>query len=336
MSLPESHTEIHLKSRPEGMPLLENFTAAEADVPAIEEGEILVKNEWLSVDPYMRGRMKDTKSYVPPFELGKPMEGGCVGKVVETKNSAFAVGDYVVGNKGWREFWKSDGKDALPIDAKVAAPQNYLSVLGMTGMTAWVGLNEIGKLKEGETVFVSAASGAVGSIVAQIAKIKNCKVIASAGSAEKIAWLKEKAGVDEAFNYHDVDDVSQKLQELAPDGIDLYFDNVGGDHLAAAIDAMNNFGRIVSCGMISGYNDKGPKPGPSNLFKIIGKRIRMQGFIVRDHQDLQEAFVGEMSGWIESGEITWEETVTRGIENAPAAFISLFEGDKMGKALVKV
>jgi len=206
----------------------------------------------------------------------------------------------------------------------------------MTGMTAWVGLTEIGQLKERETVFVSAASGAVGSIVSQIAKIKNCKVIGSAGSANKIEWLKEKAGVDEVFNYHDVDDVSQKLAELAPDGIDLYFDNVGGDHLSAAIDVMNDFGRIVCCGMISGYNDTEPKPGPSNLFKIIGKRIRMQGFIVRDHQDLQEAFVKEMSSWIEAQEITWEETVTEGIENAPSAFISLFEGDKMGKALVKV
>lgn len=336
MPLPESHTEIHLKSRPEGMPALENFEVAQAALPTISDGEILVKNEWLTVDPYMRGRMKDTKSYVPPFELGKPMEGGCVGRVVDSKNSTFAVGDYVLGNKGWREFWKSDGSDAQAIDAKAAEPQNYLSVLGMTGMTAWVGLNEIGKLKEGETVFVSAASGAVGSIVAQIAKIKKCKVIGSAGSAEKIAWLKEKAGVDEVFNYHDTVDVSEKLQALAPDGIDLYFDNVGGDHLAAAIDAMNNFGRIVCCGMISGYNDKEPKPGPSNLFKIIGKRIRMQGFIVRDHQELHEPFIKEMSGWIQSGEITWEETVTRGIENTPAAFLSLFEGDKMGKALVKV
>ncbi len=318
------------------MPRPENFAIAEVRVPAIEDGEILVRNEWLSVDPYMRGRMKDTESYVPPFELGKPMDGGCVGQVVETKHPSFAVGDHVVGNKGWRQFWKSDGGDTLPIDVEVAEPQNYLGVLGMTGMTAWVGLTEIGRLKEGETVFVSAASGAVGSIVAQIAKIKHCRVIASAGSAAKIDWLKENAGVDEAFNYHEVDDVSRKVRELAPGGIDLYFDNVGGDHLSAAIDAMNDFGRIVCCGMISGYNDTEPKPGPSNLFKIIGKRIRMQGFIVRDHQDLQEAFVKEMSGWIRSGKITWEETITEGIENAPSAFISLFEGDKMGKALVRV
>ncbi len=336
MSLPNKHKEIHLKSRPDGMPRLENFTVAEADLPTIRDGEILVKNEWLSVDPYMRGRMKDTKSYVPPFELNEPMDGGCVGRIVESKNSSFSEGDYVVGNQGWREFWKSDGSDALPINVEGAEPQNFLSVLGMTGMTAWVGLTEIGNLKEGETVFVSAASGAVGSIVAQIAKIKNCKVIASAGSADKIEWLRKNAGVDEAFNYHDVENVSQKVEELAPNGIDLYFDNVGGDHLAAAIDNMNDFGRIVCCGMISGYNDKEPKPGPSNLFKIIGKRIRMQGFIVRDHQDLQEAFVKEMSGWIQSGKIIWEETITEGVENAPEAFLSLFEGDKMGKALVKV
>ena len=336
MSLPEIHIEIHLTSRPEGVPDNDNFEAARVDVPTIGDGEILVKNEWLSVDPYMRGRMKDVASYVPPFELGEAMQGGCVGVVVDSKHRCFQNGDYVLGNKGWRQFWKSDGKDAQKIDPGTAQPQNYLSVLGMTGMTAWVGLTEIGKLKEGETVFVSAASGAVGSIVCQIAKLKNCKVIASTGSEKKVEWLKQRAEVDEVFNYKETDDITAKLAELAPDGIDLYFDNVGGDHLAGAIDAMNNFGRIVCCGMISGYNDESPTPGPSNLFKIIGKRIRMQGFIVRDHQDLQEPFVKEMSDWIQSGRIVWEETITEGVENAPQAFIDLFKGDKMGKAIVKV
>jgi len=222
------------------------------------------------------------------------------------------------------------------IDPSVAEPRNFLSVLGLTGMTAWAGLKEIGKLREGENVFVSAASGAVGSIVCQIAKLQNCRVVGSAGSADKISWLKTEAGVDEAFNYHDTEDVSATLAKLCPDGIDLYFDNVGGHHLAAAIDHMNDFGRIVCCGMISGYNDETPKPGPANLFKIIGKRIRMQGFIVRDHQYLQAEFQKEMAAWIREGRIVWKETITEGIENAPKAFLDLFGGDKMGKALVKV
>jgi len=336
MNTPATHKEVHLISRPQGVPTEDNFEVVEADVPSAGTGEILVRNLWLSVDPYMRGRMNDGESYVPAFKLGEPMEGGCVGEVVESKNENFSVGDHVLGNKGWREYWSSDGEGVTEIDTQAAEPQNYLSVLGLTGMTAWAGLNEIGKLKEGENVFVSAASGAVGSIVCQIAKIKNCRVVGSAGSANKIAWLKNEAGVDESFNYHDTDDVSTTLAKLCPDGIDLYFDNVGGDHLAGAIDHMNNFGRIVCCGMISGYNDEKPKPGPANLFKIIGKRIRIQGFIVRDHQDLQAEFQKEMGSWIQDGHIVWKETITEGIENAPKAFLDLFDGDKMGKALVKV
>lgn len=318
------------------MPAKENFQTAEVEIGEIKDGQFAVKNEWLSVDPYMRGRMKDTESYVEPFALGKAMEGGCVGKVVESKNDDFPEGSWVLGNQGWRDLWISDGQGVVPIDTEQAPASAYLGVLGLTGMTAYVGLMEIGALKEGETVFVSAASGAVGSIVGQIAKIHGCKVVGSAGSADKIAWLKEKAGIDEAFNYHDVDDVSAKLKELCPDGIDVYFENVGGDHLQGAIDNMSEGGRIAACGMISGYNDEKPQPGPNNLFKIIGKRIRMQGFIVRDHMDLQEEFIGKMSGWIKEGKIHWEETITEGLENAPDAFIGLFEGDKLGKALVKL
>lgn len=328
--------EIHLISRPSGVPKKEDFELVETDAPEVNDGEFLVQNEWLSVDPYMRGRMRGGKSYVEPFELGKPMEGGCVGKVVESKHPKFSEGDYVLGNLGWRDYWKSNGKGAQRIDPQRTDIQNYLSVLGMTGMTAYVGLTKIGQLKEGETVFVSAASGAVGSIVCQIAKIKNCKVIGSAGSSAKIKWLKEQAGVDEAFNYHDVQDVSSKLAELCPQGIDLYFDNVGGDHLQGAIDNMNNFGRIVCCGMISGYNDEQPQPGPNNLFKIIGKRLRVEGFIVRDHTDVYLEFVQHMTQWIKSGRVVWEETITDGLENAPAAFIDLFGGEKLGKALVRI
>ncbi len=328
--------EIHLKSRPQGVPKPENFQLAEVDVPQPGNGEILVLNEWISVDPYMRGRMKEGKSYVKPFGLGEAMEGGCVGRVVESKHPDFKKDDLVLGNMGWREYWKSDGKGVEKIEPKATEARSFLSILGMTGMTAWVGVTKIGELKEGSQVFVSAASGAVGSVVCQIAKIMGCRVVGSAGSADKIAWLKDKAGIDGAFNYHDVDDVSAKLAELFPEGIDFYFDNVGGDHLEGAIDNMSDFGRIVCCGMISGYNDEKPQPGPANLFKIIGKRIRMEGFIVRDHADQQEEFQKVMGGWISSGKIQWEETVTEGLENAPGAFIDLFGGDKMGKALVKV
>lgn len=329
--------ELHLKSRPQGVPTVENFELAEFDMPAVKEGEFLVRNEWLSVDPYMRGRMREGKSYVAPFELGEPMEGGCVGKVVESKHAKFSVGDYVLGNQGWRELWISSGEGVQRVDAQATDLQNYLGVLGMTGLTAYVGLMQIGQLKEGETVFVSAASGAVGSIVCQIAKLKNCQVIASAGSAKKIEWLKEQAGVDQAFNYHEVDDVSAKLAELCPQGIDVYFENVGGDHLQGAIDNMNTFGRIVCCGMISSYNDEQPQPGPNNLFKIIVKRLRMEGFLVFDHIKLQPEFHRQMTQWIKQGQIKWEETITEGLENAPTAFIELFGGqDKMGKALVRI
>lgn len=328
--------QIQLKSRPEGKPADGNFQLNDVEIGEIKDGEFLIRNEWLSVDPYMRGRMKDTRSYVEPFGIGEAMEGGCVGKVIGSRHKGFPEGTWVLGNQGWRDLWISNGEGATEIDTSKAPAQSFLGVLGLTGMTAYVGLMEIGKLEHGETVFVSAASGAVGSIVAQIAKIHGCRVIGSAGTADKIRWLKEKAGIDEAFNYHDVDDVSAKLGGLCPDGIDLYFDNVGGDHLEGAIDRMNDFGRIVCCGMISGYNDTEPKPGPRNLFKIIGKRIRMQGFIVRDHMDLQDEFQKEMGGWIVAGQINWEETVTKGLENAPQAFMALFEGDKLGKALVKV
>jgi NADPH-dependent curcumin reductase CurA len=280
--------------------------------------------------------MREGESYVEPFALGKPMEGGCVGKVIQSNRDGFAEGDYVLGDKGWRDCWVSDGEGVVKVDPDAALVQQYLGVLGMTGMTAYVGLMKIGQLQQGERVFVSAASGAVGSIACQIAKIKKCRVVGSAGSAEKLQWLKRKAGIDEAFNYHDTDDVSAKLAELMPDGIDVYFDNVGGDHLEGAIDNMRDFGRIVACGMISAYNDETPQPGPRNLFKIIAKRLRVQGFIVRDHFDMRAEFVRDMEQWIQANEIVWEETVTEGLENAPQAFINLFHGDKMGKALVKL
>ncbi|MBK1830770.1 NADP-dependent oxidoreductase [Verrucomicrobiaceae bacterium R5-34] len=333
---PSKSYQIHLKSRPDGMPTPENFERVEVPIPEPGEGEFLVKNEWMSVDPYMRGRMQEGDSYVPAFAVGEVMDGGCVGRIVSSRHPDFNEGDYVLGSKGWRDHWVSNGEGVQQVDVEKAPASSYLSVLGLTGMTAYVGLFEIGALQEGETVFVSAASGAVGSIVCQIAKIKGCRVIASSGSDQKIEWLKSKAGVDAALNYRQVDDLSAQLGELCPDGIDVYFDNVGGDHLEAAIDHMNDFGRIACCGAIASYNDKDPAPGPTNLINIIGKRLRVQGFILSDHSELKSQFAKDMSGWIQSGDIVWEETVTEGLENAPDAFLSLFESDKMGKAVVKL
>lgn len=328
--------QIELASRPDGMPDLSNFRSRTVELSPIDDGEFLVKNLWMSVDPYMRGRMKEGDSYVAPFEINQPLEGGCVGEIVESRHPSFAKGQFVLGNLGWREFWKSEGEGVQVVDRQLAPLQTYLGVLGMTGMTAWVGLNKIAELKPDSTVFVSAASGAVGSVVCQLAKAKNCRVIGSAGAPEKIEWLKNKACIDEVINYQRIDDLVDELMSLAPDGIDVYFDNVGGDHLEAAIDVMNEFGVCVECGMISTYNATNATPAPRNLFKIIAKRLRMQGFIVRDHMDDQDAFLAEMAPLVQKGKIVWEETIADGLENAPAAFIGLFEGNNLGKSLVRI
>ncbi len=335
--IPSTQRVIVLASRPEGLPQSNDFKLVEVPVPKPAENEFLVRNRWMSVDPYMRGRMREGKSYVPPFQLGEPLQGGCVGEVVASNHSDFQVGDYVLGQwAGWREYWVSDGQGVSIIDTTAAPPQAYLGVLGLTGMTAYVGLIVVAQLKAGETVFVSAASGAVGSIVCQIAKQRGCRVIGSAGSDTKVQWLKSVAGVDAALNYRKIENLSAKLAELCPQGIDVYFENVGGEHLEAAIDNMNNFGRVAACGMISTYNDTEPQPGPRNLFKVIAKRLRIEGFIVRDHLDIQQQFWQEMSDWIRAGAVKWEETVTDGLENAPEAFINLFHSKKLGKALVRL
>jgi NADPH-dependent curcumin reductase CurA len=330
------------------MPINENFELVEVQIPEPRDGEFLVKNLWMSVDPYMRGRMIERKSYVPPFELGKALEGGCIGKVVESKNNQFVVGDYVLGMKGWREYWISDGNPASgisKIDPNIGPIQFYLGIFGMTGLTAYVGLLRIGQLKEGDTVFVSAASGAVGSVVCQIAKMKGCYVIGSAGSKEKVNWLINNGGVDYAFNYKELrdDNISTELRKTylqSPSeeegGIDLYFDNVGGKHLEAALDNMKTFGRIVLCGMISGYNATSPTPGPSNIFLAITKRLRLQGFIVGDHFDMTNQFLNDMAKWVKEGKIKWKETKFDGLQNAPQAFIALFNGENFGKTLVKI
>ena len=328
--------EIILRRRPVGLPTEDDFELAHSMVPEVTAGEVLVRNIYMSVDPYMRGRMTAGRSYVPPFDLGKPLEGRCVGQVVQSKREDFHLGDYVLSMRGWREYYLSDGSDLTRVDGKAAPIQAYLGILGMTGLTGYVGLLDMGQPKAGETVLVSAASGAVGATVCQIAKIKGCHVVGSAGSDHKVKWLMEEAGVDAAFNYKKVEDLLAELTKHCPQGIDVLFENVGGEHLEAAIEHMNTHGRIVLCGMISQYNATERPPGPKNLFLAISKRLSLKGFIVSDHLDRQPQFHADMQTWIAEDRIRWKETIVEGIEKAPRAFIGLFEGANFGKMLVKV
>ena len=335
MAKTKSH-EIRLKNRPMGMATENDFELVEVMIPEIQEGQILVRNDYISVDPYMRGRMGERKSYIAPFEIGKPLDGGCVGQVIESKSRKFQDGDFVLGNKGWREFFVTDGHGLIPIDPDVAPIQNYLGILGMPGFTAYVGLLDIGQPKAGDTVFVSTAAGAVGSLVCQIAKIKGCRVVGSTGSDEKVDWLQKEAGLDAAFNYKETGDLLDELKKRCPDGIDVYFDNVGGPHLEAAIESMNDFGRIVLCGMISIYNATRPPRAPRNLISAISKRLTLKGFIVNDYKNRMLPFLHDMGQWLKQGQIHWKETTAHGIENAPKAFLSLFTGESFGKMLVKL
>jgi NADPH-dependent curcumin reductase CurA len=328
--------EIRLKNRPVGLPRASDFELATVSIPTLGAGEVLVRNLYMSVDPYMRGRMLDQPSYVQPFQVGQPLDGGCVGQVVQSQDEQFQAGDSVLGRKGWREFYVSNGAELTKIDPNLAPVQTYLGTLGMPGLTAYVGLLDIGRPKAGETVFVSAAAGAVGTVVCQIAKLQGCRVVGSAGAPDKVAWLREVAGIDAAFNYKDVGSLTAELGKHCPNGIDVYFENVGGAHLEAALDHMNSFGRIVLCGMISHYNETTPSSGPRNLRLAVRKRLTLQGFIVSDHLDRQAQFYNDMGAWIAAGKIKWQETIIAGIENAPEAFIGLFKGDNVGKMLVKL
>ncbi|WP_406312514.1 NADP-dependent oxidoreductase [Streptosporangium sp. NBC_01639] len=329
--------EIRLASRPSGWPTAENFELAETEPPAPGEGQVLVRNLYMSVDPYMRGRMNAGKSYVPPFELGAPLAGGAVGQVVESNAPGLAAGDLVLHGYGWREYAVMDAGEARKIEEIPGVPLSaYLGVLGMPGLTAYVGLLDIAAFKEGDVVFVSGAAGAVGSLVGQIARLKGAaRVVGSAGSQEKIAYLTGKLGFDAAFNYK-TGPVRRQLAQVAPDGIDVYFDNVGGDHLEAALDAFKPYGRTAMCGAVSVYNAAEPVPGPSNLFLAVGKRLTLRGFIVGDHSDRMPDMVKEVGAWLRDGRITFEETVVDGLENAPKAFIDMLRGANTGKMIVRL
>jgi NADPH-dependent curcumin reductase CurA len=327
--------EIHLASRPHGEPAPENFRTVTTDLPALEDGQILVRNLFMSVDPYMRGRMNDVKSYVPPFQIDAPLDGGAVGEVVESKNDKIAVGDAVSHGKGWRDLAVLDGDSARVVDLTKANASAYLGALGMTGLTAYSGLTAVAQFKPGDTVFVSGAAGAVGSLVGQIAKaLGAARVIGSAGSPAKVKRLLE-LGFDAAFDYHD-GPVKKQLAEAAPDGIDVYFDNVGGDHLEAALASANKYGRFALCGAISQYNATEPTPAPRNLALAIGKELTLKGFIVGSYSHLAGEFSEKMAGWLADGVVEWDETVVDGLENAPRAFIGLLRGENTGKMVVSI
>jgi NADPH-dependent curcumin reductase CurA len=326
--------EIRLVARPQGFPNEDLFEVAETAIPEPADGQILIRNAYFSVDPYMRPRMNDVRSYVAPFTLGEAMTGGAVGRVAVSRSPRYSEGDWVLHQLGWREWALSDGSALRRLDPSLAPVSTALGVLGMPGMTAWYGLFELGTPSEGETVLVSGAAGAVGSAAGQMARIAGCRVIGSAGSEEKLAWLRD-LGFDAVFNYREVSP-REALAELAPDGIDIYFDNVGGDHLEAAIGAANLRGRIVACGSIARYNDAEPAPGPRNMFMVVTKRLHIQGYIISDHFDRFGEFSGQAAEWLRDGRLQYRETVVEGIENAPRAFLGLLRGENIGKMLVKV
>jgi NADPH-dependent curcumin reductase CurA len=327
--------EVRLKSYPPAMPDASHFELASVEVPPPAAGEVQVRNHWMSVDPYMRGRMRDVKSYAPPFQLGQAMGGGAVGEVIASNDPALKVGDMVQSMNGWREVFNAPAGALQKIDAARIPAQAYLGVAGMPGMTAYVGLLHMASLKEGDVVFVSAAAGAVGQIVCQIAKLKGHKVIGSAGGPDKCAYLKS-IGVDVAIDYQAEPNLTKALMAAAPEGIDVYFENVGGKHMDAALAAANPFARFALCGMIAGYNDPNGA-AVHNLMMAVGKSIRLQGFIVSNHFAQYGAdFQRDMVGWIASGQIKWQETVEHGIDNAVGAFLKLFSGENTGKMLVKL
>ncbi|GHF27812.1 NADP-dependent oxidoreductase [Kordiimonas sediminis] len=333
-----SNIEVCQIKRPKGWPEMSDFEVKYSTVPTPGDGEILLKILYLSVDPYMRGRMNDTKSYVPPFELGKPMQGGIVAKVEKSNSDKFTEGDYVVGMGNWAEYMVTDGGGFIKVDPSLAPLSYYLGILGMPGQTAWVGLTAVAGLKKGQNVYVSAASGAVGQVVGQIAKNMGCHVSGSAGDDAKVAYLKE-LGFDAAFNYKTADNLNKALAEANPKGIDVYFENVGGPMLEAVLNNMNMFGRIAVCGMIADYNAKSASEvstAPRNMTQMIGKAIRMEGFIVSYYPDACKEWLGVCAEWLKDGKISYKESMVEGIENAPQGFLDMLSGKNFGKQVIKV
>ncbi|MGI8748006.1 MAG: NADP-dependent oxidoreductase [Deinococcus sp.] len=329
--------EVALAARPQGAPQPSDFRLTDVELPPPGEGQLLVRNLFLSVDPYMRGRMNDARSYTPPFALGETMTGGALGQVLESGAEGVPVGAWVLHDQGWRTHAVLDaGRARVVTPLPGVPPSAYLGVLGMPGLTAYVGLLRVAEFRAGDAVFVSGAAGAVGSVAGQIARLKGAsQVVGSAGSADKVAHLKNDLGFDAAFNYRD-GPVAAGLRDVSPDGIDVYFDNVGGEHLEAAISAMRPFGRSALCRAISVYNATKPPEGPRNLTLAIGRQLTLRGFLVSSHTDLQEAFLREAGGWLAAGELKAEETVVDGIDAMPGAFMGMLAGQNTGKMIVRL
>ena len=334
--MPFTGKEVHLVARPVGEPEPTDFALVEATVPDPVDGQLVVRNGWISVDPYMRGRMNDVRSYVPPFQLDRPMDGGAVGTVVASASPDVPVGAVVLHGLGWRQYALLDARSARVVDAERVPASAYLGVLGMTGLTAYAGLKEVAPVRAGDVVFVSGAAGAVGLVAGTVArKLGASRVIGSAGGPEKARALTERFDYDAALDYR-AGNLPGQLREAAPDGIDVYFDNVGGDHLQAAIGALRQHGRVALCGAIAQYNATEPAPGPNNLALAIGKRLTLRGFIVGDHQHLAGEYAELAAGWLAEGSLPFEQTEVTGIEHAVEAFLGLLRGANTGKMVVKV
>jgi NADPH-dependent curcumin reductase CurA len=334
--IPSTHRQVRLAARPTGLPRESDFRLVEAPVPEPGAGEFLVRAVYLSLDPYMRGRMSDARSYVPPVALGDVMEGGVVGEVVRSSHQGFAVGDVVEGRLGWQEFAVSAGKGVRRIDPTVAPISTALGVLGMPGLTAYFGLLEVGQPKAGETVVVSAASGAVGGLVGQIAKLKGCRAVGLAGSDAKVDYITRELGYDAGINYRTAPDLDAALRAACPGGIDVYFDNVGGRITEAVSRHVNPFARFAVCGLISQYNLTEPELAPRNERFVLVNRVRIQGFLVFDFAARYKEGLAQLGAWVRDGALKYREDVVDGLERAPAALIGLLRGENFGKMLVRV
>ena len=332
----DSTREWVFAERPDGEPDMDSFELRESDVPDPEHGQLLVRVRYLSVDPYMRGRMRDAESYAEPWSVGDVMAGAVVGEVVDSESDAYDAGDLVTGNGTWADYSLLDADEVAPVDPSVADLPAYLGVLGMPGRTAYFGLLDVGEPKPGDTVVVSGAAGAVGSVVGQIAKRNGCRVVGFAGSDEKTAWLTDDLGFDAAINYKDVDDYREALDDAAPDGVDVYFDNVGGPITDAVFTKLNVDARVAVCGQIAHYNDESVPTGPRKLPQLIAARAKVEGLLVGDYVTRFEEASERLGQWVAAGELGHRETVVEGLDNAPDAFLGLFSGDNIGKQVVRV
>ncbi|WIM11730.1 NADP-dependent oxidoreductase [Enhydrobacter sp.] len=328
--------QIVLAKRPVGDVNGDCFRQETVAIPALAEGQILVRQRFLSLDPYMRPRMSELHSYTPPFEVGKPLTGGSVGEVVDSRNDRFAKGDTVIGMLNWATHTVHDGKGLRKIDPAVAPLPAHLGVLGMPSFTAWYGMKHICKPKAGETAFVSAATGAVGQVAGQLARLAGAKVVGCAGGEDKCVWAVREAGYDACFNHRTERDYGAVLDRLCPQGIDADFENVGGPIFHAVFARLNNFGRVAFCGAISEYQDKEPMAGPPKMFTIVQRRLTLQGFIISDHTALMGEFVNEVGGLLKAGRLKSRETIVEGLARAPQAFMGLLKGENFGKLVVKI